>query len=74
MELHGINAVWSHHHIDHKGQPTAPATFSTLISSNTSNYLKVADISKFQQLKLYFNPINRKQPEYFNSFDFTQNH
>ena len=35
--------------------------------------LKVADIFKLQQLKFYVNLINNKQPEYFNSFDFTQN-
>ena len=34
--------------------------------------LKVADIFKLQQLKFYVNLINTKQPEYFNSFDFTQ--
>ena len=36
--------------------------------------LKVADIFKLQQLKFYFNLINKKQPGYFNNFGFTQNH
>ena len=36
--------------------------------------LKVADIFKLQQLKFYFNLINKKQPGYLDNFDFTQNH